>query len=756
MKNLFLAISLSVSVCAAAQQSFVPDTLGAVQAVSHNPGELLRGEIAGVRVSSASGSPTAQISVDVRGLSTLRGDNQPLWIVDGAMIENASGTDLNPFWNYDATGKIQPVNTFFQFNAYDIESIEVLKDASATALYGSRGAAGVIIVKTRLNRSSERSIALRGNLSADGGLKNFSHNWYVNLGGHKSKTSYNLSATFRNSNLGTQGYRTDDFNFKANVESSAGKILWFGINAIAGMQKLDANGKLYDDYDDGAKQYAATASAWVRLNFGHFVNWTTTAGADYRGSNRNVWFGPGNQTGAYLRGLAGLVNSSSLSYNVRSEVKFNRFFNEKHNLAISAGVDFYGGLGDYMSLGASDYLSYELRAKGVRFSNSTRPPHVYADSYRHLGVFAHAAYSFRDIAGIDGVFRYEDGNFYPAGSAWFDIHNLAFRDFKAVSSLKLEGGYGISGNDKSLLCPFFDNVIDMTYEYGSGAGKATASGRSFQYLKEWHAGLRLGFIEDRIIVEGTYFDRDITDSFTQTDNGATIGSRSSRFTSRGVEGTLSVIPVRTENFTWTVHANAALIRTQVLELDGRDGFFNPGFTGSGFYAANIVGNDIGTIIGYKVDAEGKYVDVVPDGIIGRSDCVELGNLIPKVHGGVGTTLRYKDFTLDVHGDFAAGFSAIDGNAMKAENRRILTSRYVSKADFFRLSRVALNYDIPLRSKVVKGLAVSLSGHNLLTLTSFSGKNPESSVFGLTPLSRGIDYCGCPVLPALVLGAQIKF
>ena len=197
-KILLLSL-LAASTSAFAQTAkVVPDSLGAAQAAAHTLAELLEGEVAGVRVSRTGTSVLSPVSVDVRGSSTLRGDNQPLWIVDGAIIENASSTNVNPFWNYEGLGRVSAVNSFFQLSPYDVESIEVLKDASATAIYGSRGAAGVIIVKTRMSRDNGREKGLRLNSNVGYDLSgSLFHNHYVNFGMSKRNTSFSAVYTSR-------------------------------------------------------------------------------------------------------------------------------------------------------------------------------------------------------------------------------------------------------------------------------------------------------------------------------------------------------------------------------------------------------------------------------------------------------------------------------------------------------------------------------------------------------------------------------
>lgn len=107
---------------------------------------LLQGRAAGLQVINSSQDPGAGSTIRIRGGSSLRGSNSPLVVVDGFPLGDA--------------GNLQ------QINPVDIESIEILKDASASAIYGSRGANGVIIVTTRKAKTGETNITLRQQVTA--------------------------------------------------------------------------------------------------------------------------------------------------------------------------------------------------------------------------------------------------------------------------------------------------------------------------------------------------------------------------------------------------------------------------------------------------------------------------------------------------------------------------------------------------------------------------------------------------------------
>lgn len=109
----------------------------------------LQGKVAGVSISPSSGAPGASTRVLVRGVSSLTGSNQPLYIIDGVPVNNEYSNANSTSAATNATRTIDFGNAASDINPDDIESISVLKGAAATSLYGSRAANGVIMIKTK-------------------------------------------------------------------------------------------------------------------------------------------------------------------------------------------------------------------------------------------------------------------------------------------------------------------------------------------------------------------------------------------------------------------------------------------------------------------------------------------------------------------------------------------------------------------------------------------------------------------------------
>ena len=129
--------------------------------IAANADQMLQGKVAGVQVTSNSGAPGGATSIRIRGASSLNSSNEPLYVVDGVPMSTA-GSDIGGFdWAGGTNGQTK-VNPLAAIAPSDIVSIDVLKDASACAIYGAAGANGVVLVTTR--RGSEG----RTNVTYDG------------------------------------------------------------------------------------------------------------------------------------------------------------------------------------------------------------------------------------------------------------------------------------------------------------------------------------------------------------------------------------------------------------------------------------------------------------------------------------------------------------------------------------------------------------------------------------------------------------
>ncbi|MES3630212.1 MAG: SusC/RagA family TonB-linked outer membrane protein [Longimonas sp.] len=131
----------------------------------------LSGKVAGAEISSYSGAPGGGMSVKLRGVSTINGNSQPLYIIDGVVVNNSAiPSNVNAVTQAAAGGsrsnQDNPVNRIADLNPQDIESIEILKGPSAAAIYGGRAANGVVIINTKSGASDATRVDFSQTLGA--------------------------------------------------------------------------------------------------------------------------------------------------------------------------------------------------------------------------------------------------------------------------------------------------------------------------------------------------------------------------------------------------------------------------------------------------------------------------------------------------------------------------------------------------------------------------------------------------------------
>lgn len=131
------------------------------ESISINVDQMLQGRVSGVQVQSNSGAPGAATSIRIRGASSINNSNEPLYVIDGIPMSGA-GTETAGFsWSGGSNGQ-NVANPLAAIAPSDIVSMDVLKDASATAIYGAAGANGVIIITTKRGSKDKNNITYDG------------------------------------------------------------------------------------------------------------------------------------------------------------------------------------------------------------------------------------------------------------------------------------------------------------------------------------------------------------------------------------------------------------------------------------------------------------------------------------------------------------------------------------------------------------------------------------------------------------------
>ncbi len=231
----------------------------------------LAGKFAGVNVSQNTGAPGGGISVNLRGVSTLQGSTQPLFVVDGVILNNSTNLEglMDLITAAASAGSPspqgQPVNRIADINPNDIANIEVLKGASAAAMYGSKAANGVVLITTKSGASGETKISFSQQVGKSSILNKIGHRVWTAASAEEAYGPEGLAAY--NQNIGTRGIGLIDY--EDEIYGETGTLRETMVSARGGTDKTQfyVSGMIKDDRgiikNTGYKKYS------VKVNVKH-------------------------------------------------------------------------------------------------------------------------------------------------------------------------------------------------------------------------------------------------------------------------------------------------------------------------------------------------------------------------------------------------------------------------------------------------------------------------------------------------------
>lgn len=762
-----------------------------------SPACLLAGKHAGVKVSSVDGSVDGLMNVYVRGLNTLRGDSQPLWIVDGAVIGSCVNQNLNSFYlsggktingnklpDYSGRSYAAPVNSFRWLNPYDIESIEILKDISATALYGMAGANGVIIVKTRRPASEKSNIWLNSNVGAGLPVRSgepfktgilTTHDIGMN-GVFGTNSFYNISGFARYDSGYVQNANSLSGGVTLNLETVANERFQFGLmSRLSGNKDVHVSGTNFigepslmvlsrnkgmfpsenlsswlTSYDDEVFDYRTVNSIWLGVKFHETLRLKIDAGIDFQSQNRLIWYGTGTSFGKEFKGAVSILNNSLLNTNLSARLSFDRTFAVCHHLQADVAFDFNGYSNRTNAMCGTDFDLPHLRGKGLSSSSSLHAIRKFARRYGRLGGYAILSYDYDGYAGLRGTVRCDytsrfdkTPSWFPSGEAYVDLKKIFLMESSTVSSLKLNGGYGHAGLEMVLPYEYISAYVQDVPEVEAGA-EPYFDGVNRLLSKEYNVGIETGFLGGRYNVSLKYYDKSTDDVFriydfskmlsglwVVTENWKIHQQRSSAIRNRGVELEADMNFIRKRHVSWNACLNAAYNINSAVSLDENDVRNNAAIQKGSYMAEFKEGTSLAQILGR--------------------------NTIPRVHGGFGTVLSLYGATLEADFSGAAGFSIFNAHKYIERGLGVITQGDVERGDYLRLERLACSYVIPTKIKWMKEFKVAVSAYNLFTITGYDGWNPDVNSFGgVTSRSSGVDYGSFPACRQIVLGLSFRF
>ena len=847
--------------------------------------QLLQGRAAGVQVSTNSGAPGGGVFVRIRGTASINGSSDPLYVVDGIPIQaiNLSQNGIG--------GSV--TNPIADINPSDIESIDILKDASATAIYGSRAANGVVLITTKRGASGQSKIsigmytgtqnlikspslvsgeqfetlmnesALNNGRPSPYAMPNLAINtrWNdlvlndnapirnadLSVSGGSDRVKYLLSANnfmqqgvIRNSEYNRSTGRVN-LDFNANSKLKIGTSILYSRSNRALVQNDDnisgafSGSHFYPSNlpvlkPDGTYQriptidhpLATVDEAKISMVTGRFLGTVyaeyefipglrlkSNFSTDYTDNTENSYLNTLTNAGSAVQGSADIYNLNDNNW-IQENVLSYQFELDKNSFNVLAGTSLQESETKFIrSIGTgfptNDFTQISAAAVLRASSSST--------SYGIASIFSRVNYDYNkkylvtlNLRG-DASSRFGKDNrwgiFPSVGLGWVLSEENFLKDVSFINSLKLRGGYGITGNQSGI------RDFNSLGLWQGAAYSGVPGVRPFQLenpnlkwetTKQTDIGFDVSLFDNRITFNAGYYYKRTEDLLLAVPLPRSSGFQSvvqnlGEIENKGLElGIGADILPQTSQLKWNISGNIAGNRNKVLKLVapfnvyGRDLFrYQEGFPMYSFYMHKQTGVDpqTGAIQFEDVNGDGKFTS--------SADRKIVGNANPDFFGGLSNSLNYKGVDLMFMFQFSYGNEQLNwsqffmqhggsratnysGSQLKRWQKPgdmtnvpkmvatnyasdLRPSRFVEDGSYLRLKNLSLGYKVPAKfaSKLrLSSARVYVSGQNVLTFTKYTGLDPEVTATASTNLTQGVEFFTTPSPRVFMSGINVSF
>ncbi|KAB1228790.1 SusC/RagA family TonB-linked outer membrane protein [Chryseobacterium viscerum] len=571
-------------------------------------------------------------------------------------------------------------------------------------------------------------------------------------------------------------------------------------------------------YEDKTNTFRVLGNTEATLRILPGLNYKFNLGVDRSLSERNTTMFP-NITDRSPKGIYSQANLDSYNILLEHYLTYDLSL-DRHNFSILGGFSYqkfkatatYLGVRNFVNQGVG--ISPEINPG---YSGDVFIPQPGTSQENELqSYFGRVNYNFNKkyflTASLraDGSTRFGDNNkygYFPSVAVGWTISNENFlKGASFINELKLRGSWGETGNQEVL-----NKITKASYLLSQNAGyylydnlnlingvqvvRTPNPNLKWEIVAQTNIGLDFSLFRNKLYGSLEYYNKTTKNpilyipSTPLSPTDFVWLNADGKIVNKGFEFSLGSEIIKNENFTWNLDINGATVNNVVKDLPvsgiNSGEVSGPGLSG---VTANIYRNgyEAGSFYMYNylgIDANGKYIyeDLNGDGKIDPNDRKIFEGAIPNFTFGINSYMKYKKF------DFAFSFIgqtggylvnntaldlninnlASDRNVLKKyydsgasfANQPQLSSLYLEKSDFIRLSNVRLGYTFDMNQlKFLKSINLYVSAQNLFTLTSYSGYDPlvdtNKQVQGNQSL--GIDYTTYPSAKTFILGATIKF
>jgi TonB-dependent starch-binding outer membrane protein SusC len=841
--------------------------------------EALQGKAAGVQVVSPSGKPGSDLSVRVRGATSVLAGNEPLYVVDGVPTTDIKG--LSPT---------------------DISSMSVLKDASSAAIYGARAANGVVIITTKRGKENTPTIGFStyygmSNLRkpievlstkkyrdlveeitgtpvdpAATGYTNWSdktfgtgqtQSYQLSFSGGSKTSQYFISAGYL-SDLGivkparfdrytirlnldneikpwlTIGTSINTLNLKTkdtpdNASSGRGGVIMSALNTPPFLHVYKQDGSGWFDpnpyqpswenpvaYMEGADQEAidnqlfANFKAEVRLHEGLFFK--SRFGIDISSHQWDYYLDPFRTNyGRNNNGIGRADKSNSNTWLWENTLDYTKSIGN-HNLTGLVGSSIQKNKWNDSYLDGSDFPAdvsvKTLNAANVISGNST------IGDWALASFFGRATYDYNSKYYLTFSLR-RDGSSklahhwgtMPAFSAGWRISAEPFmKNITLIDDMKLRGGWGKNGNQEGIpnyvrfgLISYYRQTptiplsgpISVQTTYGNPDLRWETTAQS-------NIGFDLSMFKYRLTLNLDAYYKKTSDvllnvQLPSTSSISSIQTNAGVIANKGVEFNINTVNMD-KRLRWTTDFNMSFNRNKVIKMELVDmNKFGKIYSNNDEVAIVKKGLPLGSFYGFIAEgvdtATGNmiYKDYNKNGIFDEFDKTVIGNGQPKFTFGLTNSFTYKRFDLRIfiqgsYGNDIYNATRIDLEGMfdsKNQSLAVLrrwtptnkitdipkaitdgdlynvrnSTRFVEDGSYVRLKSLTLSckaIDSNPKIKAIKTLSIYVTGQNLITLTNYSGFDPEVNAYGNSATEVGIDYGTYPQSRSVIVGLNVEF
>ena len=860
----------------------------------------LSGKLAGANISSTSGAPGGGMSIQLRGISSITGSGQPLYIIDGVYAvsdEVGNGAGAAAFTGASSgttrTTQDNGTNRISDLNPADIESIEVLKGPSAAAIYGTRANNGVIIIKTKRGQAGKTTVSLSQDFGfakpwnllgtdnwtnekidkfysgaqatsekaklaaaqASGKIYDyekeifdntaFLRNTVVSVSGGSDRTKFYVSGstTKEDGIVKNTGFQRN--SIRANVEQKIGKLIDLSVNS-AYLNSTNRRGYFGNDNNGISVAYnlfqipnyaelhkndqgqfpdsdysgdnplaiveravnrertdrvteAATATLHLIEKEGSSLRLSTQGGIDFASSTALLALPSDlqSQRSANFPGVVRVAKNQFFNYNVQSFLVYDWQLGQEVNLTSQVGV---------VRLGLQSNLSFSqgqnlapgplLPNRGTVITQDVTPTEQ-AD----VGYVAQQEVNFRDQIIATGGIRFDKSSrngdpnklyAFPKASLAVNVAKFGFWAIDPVNQFKLRAAYGQTGGP-AFFGATFSPLTGISTGNNVGVVPSTVVGNPAigpERATELEAGIDLGFLDNRVGLEITAYNKKIIDIVNTYALAPGTGVTSIRafpvgdLRNRGLEVGLSLNPIRSTNFSWTSNNQYWFNRSEVTRLVVPAFVSSSGFGAS--YGTNyfLLGESPSRWYGTPRSVTDnptnpsnltRYADAQPRFQFSSLNSFTIfknfelsfllhwkkdsynSNLTLAQTDGFGTT---KDWS-EPSGQFDNGVELTKGEYRIAQSATS-ASQFIENSGYVRLREASLYYSLPasLRSSLFKdyvsNLRVGVSGNNIVTWTKYRGYDPEVSNFGQVATAAQVDLLSYPGTRRLFFHINVAF